>query len=172
MRLAGSVPPSVAASAIAALLELKERLLVEAALVEVISLVAGHLDVLPVLCEGGHLVPATRQSCACACGGEGASLSFGLLLHTQTVGSAVAPSRTVCASFGSICKHLFTHTHALQIVTRLDVLRRLWPMIALLQSPTDRTTAFAATWRTALDMHLQASEAAANGGCQRGAWQL
>ncbi len=47
-RVASSVPPSVAASAIAALLELKERMLVEAALAEVISLVAGHLDVLPV----------------------------------------------------------------------------------------------------------------------------
>ncbi|KAI8464574.1 MAG: hypothetical protein J3K34DRAFT_114028 [Monoraphidium minutum] len=96
VRLASFVPPSVAASAISALLELKERLLVEAALAEVISLVAGHLDVLPVS-------------------------------------------------------------------TRVDVLRRLWPMIALLQSPTDRTAAFAAAWRTALQMHLQAAEAAANG---------
>lgn len=96
VRLADSVPPAVAASAISALLELKERLLVEAALAEVISLVAGHLDVLPV-------------------------------------------------------------------TTRVDVLRRLWPMIALLQSPTDRMTAFAASWRTALDLHLQASEAAAKG---------
>ncbi|GBF90113.1 hypothetical protein Rsub_02821 [Raphidocelis subcapitata] len=96
VRVAASVPPSVAASAIAALLELKERTLVEAALAEVISLVAGHLDVLPV-------------------------------------------------------------------ATRVDVLRRLWPMIALLQSPTDRMTAFAASWRTAVDMHLQASEAASKG---------
>ena len=36
-------------------------------------------------------------------------------------------------------------------------------MIALLQSPTDRTTAFAASWHTALDMHAQASEAIARG---------
>ena len=48
LRLASTVPPAVAASAISALLELKERLLVEAALAEVISLVAGHLDVLLV----------------------------------------------------------------------------------------------------------------------------
>lgn len=48
MRVASSVPPSVAASAIEALLELKERLLVEAGLAEVIALVAGHLGVLPV----------------------------------------------------------------------------------------------------------------------------
>ena len=46
---------------------------------------------------------------------------------------------------------------------RTDVLGRLWPMIALLQSPTDRTTAFAAAWRTALDMHLQAADAASKG---------
>lgn len=51
MRLASNIPPAVAASAISALLELKERLLVEAALAEVISLVAGHLDVLPVGCQ-------------------------------------------------------------------------------------------------------------------------
>ena len=50
MRVAASVPPSVAASAISTLLELKERMLVEAALGVVISLVAGHLDVLPVGC--------------------------------------------------------------------------------------------------------------------------
>lgn len=48
VRVASSVPPSVAALAISALLELKERVLVEAALAEVINLVAGHLDVLPV----------------------------------------------------------------------------------------------------------------------------
>lgn len=61
VRVASSVPPSVAASAIAALLELKERMLVEAALAEVISLVAGHLDVLPVgVCaaQGGQGVAA------------------------------------------------------------------------------------------------------------------
>ena len=48
IQVASSVPPAVAASAISALLELKERVLVEAALGDVISLVAGHLDVLPV----------------------------------------------------------------------------------------------------------------------------
>ena len=95
-RVAAAVPPSVAASAVAALLELKERALVEAALSEVIGLVAGHLDALP---------PALRA----------------------------------------------------------DVLRRLWPMIALLQSPTDRMAAFATGWRTALEMHLEAAAAVADG---------
>lgn len=52
---------------------------------------------------------------------------------------------------------------ALQVPARVNVLRRLWPMIGLLQSPTDRATAFAASWRTALDMHQQAAEAAARG---------
>jgi hypothetical protein len=50
-----------------------------------------------------------------------------------------------------------------QVEARVDVLRRLWPMISLLQSPTDRTAAFVAAWRTALGMHLQAAEAAAKG---------
>jgi hypothetical protein len=61
-----------------------------------------------------------------------------------------------------------------QVATRNDVLRRLWPMIALLQSPTDRATAFAASWRTALDMHLHAAEAAAKGarGCGCAALRL
>lgn len=52
MRVAAAVPPSVAASAITALLDLKDRVLVEAALGDVIALVAGHLGVLPV--RGGE----------------------------------------------------------------------------------------------------------------------
>ena len=75
-----------------ALLELKGRLLVEAALEEVVSLITAHLDVL-------------------------------------------------------------------QVPTRLAVLQRLWPMIALLQSPTDRLTAFAHSWRAALELALSANTA-------------
>lgn len=48
MKLSAAVPPAVAAMAIEALLELKERVLVEAALEEVVSVVASHLDVLQV----------------------------------------------------------------------------------------------------------------------------
>ncbi len=44
----GIVPPAVAASAIEALLELKDLQLVEAGLQEIVSLVASHLDVLQV----------------------------------------------------------------------------------------------------------------------------
>lgn len=75
-----------------ALLELKGRLLVEAALEEVVSLIAAHLDVL-------------------------------------------------------------------QVPTRMSVLQRLWPMIALLQSPTDRLTAFAHSWRAALELALSSTAA-------------
>lgn len=80
----------VPAPCLQALLELKGRLLVEAALEEVVSLIAAHLDVL-------------------------------------------------------------------QVPTRLAVLQRLWPMIALLQSPTDRLTAFAHSWRAALELALAAN---------------
>jgi hypothetical protein len=66
VRLAGSVPPAVAASAISALLDLKDRLLVEAALAEVISLVAGHLDVLPV--RGGARPQGCGHGCAALLG--------------------------------------------------------------------------------------------------------
>jgi hypothetical protein len=141
------VPPAVAACAISALLDLKDRLLVEAALAEVISLVAGHLDVLPVGAD--WLGPPPLQQ----------------LSHSR------APSQQRLAG-GLRSQNIVVHWHAssaqsllpsMQVATRVTVLRRLWPMIALLQSPTDRTTAFAASWRTALEMHLHASEAAAKG---------
>ncbi|WIA16763.1 hypothetical protein OEZ85_013414 [Tetradesmus obliquus] len=103
MRLVGAVPPATAAAAIEALLELKGRLLVEAALEEVVSLVAAHLELL-------------------------------------------------------------------QVPTRLAVLQRLWPMIALLQSPTDRLTAFAHSWRAALDLAISSgSSSGASQGQPEGA---
>jgi hypothetical protein len=46
---------------------------------------------------------------------------------------------------------------AAQVPTRLAVLQRLWPMIALLQSPTDRLTAFAHSWRAALELSISSS---------------
>lgn len=46
---------------------------------------------------------------------------------------------------------------------RRSALQRLWPLIALLQSPSDRMTAFANVWRAALDLHLETSAAKARG---------
>ena len=51
-----------------------------------------------------------------------------------------------------------------QVSTRLAVLQRLWNLIALLQSPTDRMTAFAHVWVAAIDLHLQSKQAASQGG--------
>lgn len=60
------------------------------------------------------------------------------------------------------CSAALLLCHA-QVPARLAVLSRLWPTIALLQSPTDRLTAFAHAWRTALDLALTATAAAAAG---------
>ncbi len=57
-----------------------------------------------------------------------------------------------------------SHLELLQVPARLSVLRRLWPLIALLQSPSDRMTAFANCWRAALALHLDARTAALTGG--------
>jgi len=72
------------------------------------------------------------------------------------------------AALSEVISLVAGHMDVLPVATRVDVLRRLWPMIALLQSPTDRTTAFATSWSTALEMHLQASEAAAKGAAGSG----
>jgi len=58
-------------------------------------------------------------------------------------------------------------TPSLQVPTRLAVLSRLWPMIALLQSPTDCLTAFAHAWRAALALALDSTAAAAQGAQQQ-----
>ncbi|KAF8065439.1 hypothetical protein HT031_003040 [Scenedesmus sp. PABB004] len=56
------------------------------------------------------------------------------------------------AALEEIVSLVAAHLDVLQVPTRLAVLSRLWPMIALLQSPTDRLTAFAHSWRAALQL--------------------
>jgi hypothetical protein len=73
------------------------------------------------------------------------------------------------AALEDVVSLVAAHLDVLQVPTRLVVLSRLWPLIALLQSPTDRLTAFAHAWQAALQLALDSAAAAAAGEAAGGA---
>lgn len=98
------------------------------------------------------------------------------LVASFDIASLGAYHQSLCCSlcFSGLClMHVCMHMRmcvCCQVPTRLAVLQRLWPMIALLQSPTDRLTAFAHSWRAALDLSMTSSTAAAQGGGPSKQW--
>jgi hypothetical protein len=151
-------------------------LLVEAGLEEVVSLVASHLDSLQVGAgegkERGEEGEGTTVCSTCCPAlpplpATLASPDLYLCQHTPSTTHLVplSPSRSPPPlPFPPPSRHPSPCHPPPQVSTRLKVLQRMWGLIALLQSPTDRMTALAAVWRTALDLHMASAQARTQGG--------